>query len=175
MSRAAIRYAKAIFEIAESKGTASAVLADMLHINKTIGGNKELSDFLNNPTTKGDVKFNVLNEVFKDSQAQTLGLFRLIMVNKRFEILSAITESYHQLYDVVNHNELAVVTTAVPMDANLEKQVLAKIKTFSTNNITIENHVDPSIIGGFIIRMGDKQFNASIANKLQELKREFSN
>lgn len=175
MSRAAIRYAKAIFEIAESKGTASAVLADMLHINKTIGENKELSDFLNNPTTKGDVKFNVLNEVFKGSQAQTLGLFRLIMVNKRFEILSAITESYHQLYDVVNQNELAVVTTAVPMDANLEKQVLAKIKTFSTNNITIENQVDPSIIGGFIIRMGDKQFNASIANKLQELKREFSN
>jgi F-type H+-transporting ATPase subunit delta len=52
---------------------------------------------------------------------------------------------------------------------------LAKIKTFSAKNITIQNHVDPSIIGGFIIRMGDKQFNASLANKLQELKRAFSN
>lgn len=175
MSRAAIRYAKAIFEIAESKGTAKAVLSDMLHIRKTIEENKELADFLNSPTIKGDVKWNVLKEVFKDVQAQTLGLFQLIMVNKRFDILMDITTSYRTLFDIANNNELAVVTTAIPMDAALEQQVMAKIKTFSSNNITIENHVDSTIIGGFIIRMGDKQFNASVANKLQELKREFSN
>lgn len=175
MSRAAIRYAKAIFEIAESKGTASAVLSDMLHIKKTVEENKELADFLNSPTIKGDVKWNVLKEVFKDVQPQTAGLFQLIMVNKRFEILSEITVSYQSLFNIANNNELAIVTTAIPMDAALEQQVLAKIKSFSAKNITIENHIDPSIIGGFVIRMGDKQFNASLANKLQELKRAFSN
>jgi F-type H+-transporting ATPase subunit delta len=175
MSRAAIRYAKAIFEIAESKGTSSAVLSDMLHINKTIGENLELANFLNNPTIKGDTKWNVLKEVFAKTQPQTAGLFQLIMVNKRFEILVSITDAYKKIYDEVNQLELAVVTTAVPMNAALESEVLGKIKTLTSNKITIENKVDPAIIGGFIIRMGDKQFNASIANKLQQLKREFSN
>jgi F-type H+-transporting ATPase subunit delta len=52
---------------------------------------------------------------------------------------------------------------------------LAKIATFSDKKITIENIVDPSIIGGFVLRIGDKQYNASVANRLQELKRELSN
>ncbi len=61
------------------------------------------------------------------------------------------------------------------MDAALEAKVLAKIASFSNKNITIQNIVDPAIIGGFILRIGDKQYNASVANRLQTLKREFSN
>jgi F-type H+-transporting ATPase subunit delta len=61
------------------------------------------------------------------------------------------------------------------MDAALETQVLAKIATISDKKITLQNIVDPAIIGGFILRMGDKQYNASVANRLQELRREFSN
>ena len=58
---------------------------------------------------------------------------------------------------------------------DLKTKVLAKIATFSNKNVTIDNIVDPSIIGGFIIRIGDMQYNASIANRLQVLKRELSN
>lgn len=61
------------------------------------------------------------------------------------------------------------------MTSELETKVLAKIASFSNKKITIENIVDPAIIGGFILRMGDKQYNASVANSLQNLKREFSN
>jgi F-type H+-transporting ATPase subunit delta len=75
----------------------------------------------------------------------------------------------------MNGVEVAKVTTAVPMDAALESKVLAKVATLSSKKITIENSVDPSIIGGFILRIGDKQYNASIANRLQVLKRELSN
>jgi F-type H+-transporting ATPase subunit delta len=53
--------------------------------------------------------------------------------------------------------------------------VLEKIASFSNKNITIQNIVDPAIIGGFILRMGDKQYNASVSSRLQNLKREFSN
>jgi F-type H+-transporting ATPase subunit delta len=65
-------------------------------------------------------------------------------------------------------NGVEVVTTAIAMDAVLEAKVLAKI-ALSDKKITIENHVD--IIGGFILRIGDKQYNASVANRLQVLKR----
>jgi F-type H+-transporting ATPase subunit delta len=71
--------------------------------------------------------------------------------------------------------DTAVVTTAFPMDASLEKLVLEKVATFSNKTITLENIVDPTIIGGFILRIGDKQYNASVTNRLQQLKREFSN
>jgi F-type H+-transporting ATPase subunit delta len=76
----------------------------------------------------------------------------------------------------MNGVEVAKVTTAIPMDAALEAKVSAKIASFSSSKkITIENTVDPSIIGGFILRIGDKQYNASIADRLQVLKRELSN
>lgn len=175
MSRAAIRYAKAIYEIAEAKGAAKNVNENMSSIRDAINTHHDLQVFLENPTIKGEAKLDVLTNTFTGVESQTLGLFRLLLENKRFEILEAITFQYNLLFDKMNGIELAKVTTAIPMDANLEKQILNKIKEFSNNKITIENIVDPSIIGGFIIRMGDKQFNASIANKLQQLKREFSN
>jgi F-type H+-transporting ATPase subunit delta len=175
MSRAAIRYAKAILDIAQVQGTAVAVNADMQSIFETIDAQAELSDFLQNPTVKVDGKAAVLKQIFQNVQPQTLGLFRLLEENKRFGILKAICAQYKVLFDQMNGNEVAKVTTAVAMTAATEQLVLEKIKSFSKNNITIENIIDPSIIGGFIISMGDKQFNASVAHKLQQLKREFSN
>ena len=174
-SRAAIRYAKAILEIADSKGVASEVSADMTLIATTITGNSELTHFIQNPLIKTDTKKNVVLEVFASVNPVTQSLFHLLLENKRFEILAAIAVEYNNLFDVMNGVEVAKVTTAFPMDAALEAKVLAKIATFSDKKVTIENTVDASIIGGFILRIGDKQYNASVANRLHVLKRELSN
>ena len=173
--RSAIRYAKAILEIADSKGVASEVSADMTLIAKTITGNPELSHFIQNPLIKTDTKKNVVLEVFATVNPVTQSLFHLLLENKRFEILAAIAVEYNNLFDVMNGVEVAKVTTAFPMDTALEAKVLAKIATFSDKKVTIENTVDASIIGGFILRIGDKQYNASVANRLHVLKRELSN
>ena len=173
--RAAIRYAKAILEIADSKGVASEVSADMTLIATTITGNSELTHFIQNPLIKTDTKKNVVLEVFASVNPVTQSLFHLLLENKRFEILAAIAVEYNNLFDVMNGVEVAKVTTAFPMDAALEAKVLAKIATFSDKKVTIENTVDTSIIGGFILRIGDKQYNASVANRLHVLKRELSN
>ncbi len=175
MSRAAIRYAKAILEFATDANKAAAVNEDMKSIGTTINSNQELSDFLSNPIIKQEVKNAALKEVFSSVQPETNKLFDLLLENKRFEILSAISSEYSTLFDANNGVQSATVTTAIEMTPELEQQVLAKIATFSSKKITIENTVDPSIIGGFILRIGDMQYNASVANKLQELKREFSN
>ena len=173
--RAAIRYAKAILEIADSKGVASEVSADMTLIATTITGNSELTHFIQNPLIKTDTKKNVVLEVFASVNPFTQSIFHLLLENKRFEILAAIAVEYNNLFDVMNGVEVAKVTTAFPMDAALEAKVLAKIATFSDKKVTIENTVDASIIGGFILRIGDKQYNASVANRLHVLKRELSN
>ena len=173
--RAAIRYSKAILDLANSKGVAEVVSNDMKTIAATINGNLELTTFIQNPTIKVEVKEKALLEVFAESNSVTKGLFHLLFENKRFEILGAIAVEYGKLSDLANGKELAQVTTAFPMDVALEAQVLEKIATFSDKKITIENIVDPAIIGGFILRIGDKQYNASVYNRLQVLKKEFSN
>jgi F-type H+-transporting ATPase subunit delta len=174
-TRAAIRYAKAILDIAHGKGVATAVNNDMAVIGSTINGNLELSTFISNPTTKVDRKNSALSEIFTDINGVTKSLFQLLHENKRFEILSDIAAEYSKLFEEMNGMEKAIVTTAIPMDEELEAKVLSKILTFSNKKIIIENIVDPAIIGGFILRIGDQQYNASVANRLQVLKRELSN
>ncbi len=174
-TRAAIRYAKAILDLASSLGLASEVNKDMTLIHTTLNDNLELTTFIHNPTIAVDVKENVLKEVFANVNGVTNGLFHLLFVNKRFEILNAIALQYNRLFDELNGLELAVVTTATPLTSDLEIKVLQKIATLTDKKVTIKNVVDESIIGGFILRIGDKQFNASIANSLYVLKRELSN
>jgi len=175
MSRAAIRYAKAILETAVSSGKANKVNEDMKSIIAAVNSSADLKDFLASPIITSEVKMNVLSEVFGSVQADTKSLFRLLQENKRFEILEAIATQFNAQFDEMNGVEVAKVTTAFPITADLEAKILAKATSISTKKITIQNTVDPSIIGGFILRIGDKQYNASVSNRLQELKREFSN
>ena len=174
-TRAAIRYAKAILDLANSKSVASEVSQDMILIAKTIKENQELAAFIENPTLKNEIKYNALLEVFASANAVTKGLFQLLLENKRFELLAAITVEFNKLFDEANGVQVAKVTTAVAITPEMETKVMAKVKEFSDKKITIENTVDPSIIGGFILRIGDQQYNASVANRLQVLKRELSN
>ena len=174
-TRAAIRYATAILDLSDSKGVTEIVNNDMKSIASTIKGNEELNTFIHNPTITVEVKEKALLEVFATADNVTKGLLHLLFENKRFEILDVIATEYSRLFDIKNNVEVAKVTTAIAMDAALEAKVLAKIATLSDKKITIENVIDPSIIGGFILRIGDQQYNASVANRLQVLKRELSN
>lgn len=175
MSRAANRYAKAIMDNAVAAGKADAVNTDMKTITETVHSNHELKLFLVSPVVNNEAKFNALSEIFTGIQNDTQSLFRLLKENKRFEILGEIAHQFSQLHDKINGIEIAKVTTAFPITAELEAKVLSKIKEFSNKKITLINTVDPTIIGGFILRIGDQQYNASVANRLQQLKREFSN
>lgn len=175
MSRAAIRYAKAILELAHSRGIASEVNNDMIHIGQTISGHGELTAFLQDPTKTLKAKQGAVTEIFADVNPVTKGLFNLLGENKRFEILSAIASEYEKQFEVMNGMETATVTTAIPMDAELEGKVMTKILTLTNKKVNIKNVVNPDIIGGFILRIGDQQYNASVANRLQVLKRELSN
>ena len=175
MSRAAIRYAKAILETAVSSGKANQVNEDMKSIIAAVDSSADLNQFLASPIISSDVKMKALSEVFSSVQAETKSLFRLLQENKRFEILVAIATQFNAQFDEMNGVEVAKVTTAFPITAELEAKILAKAATISTKKLTIQNTVDPLIIGGFILRIGDKQYNASVSNRLQELKREFSN
>ncbi len=173
-TRAAIRYAKAILEIAQANNNTAKVATDMNAIVNAVKDSKELRNFLQSPIIKGDIKYASLVEIFAAAQKETKSLFQLLLTNKRFELLPNIALDFQALVNELNGVEIAKVTTAFPLTVELEAKILAKIKEFSNKTITIENSVDESIIGGFILTMGDKQYNASVASRLQNLKREFS-
>lgn len=174
-TRAASRYAKAMLEISTEKGNADAINNDMIFISQSVAQSEELKTFLSNPIINGNTKLGAVSEIFGSVSGETKELFNLLMQNKRFAILEAIASKYQEMYDEQRGLEKAVVTTAIPMDAALEERILAKIKETSTKTVVITNVVDPSILGGFILRIGDRQYNASIAHQLQVLKRELTN
>jgi F-type H+-transporting ATPase subunit delta len=174
-TRAAIRYAKAILEIAQASNNTANVTNDMTSIVNAVKESKELKNFLQSPIIKGEVKYSSLVAIFATTQKETKSLFQLLLANKRFELLPTIASDFKGLVNELNGVEIAKVTTAFPLTADLETKVLAKIKEFSNKSITIENIVDESIIGGFILTIGDQQYNASVSSSLQNLKREFAN
>lgn len=174
-TRAAIRYAKAILDQANDLNATDMVQEDMKLIASTVASNQELELFISNPILNVEAKNDALSEIFVNTHAVTKSLFRLLLENKRFELLHDISVEFSKLYDESKGIQHAEVTTAFTMDQALEEKVMAKIRTFSDKKIIIKNIVDPAIIGGFIIRIGDQQYNASIANSLHTLKRELSN
>jgi len=174
LSRAASRYAKAILSLAIDKKEAAGVNDEMKNILVTINGNKELRDFMSSPLIKSEQKRGALKQVFKDSSTITMGSFDLLVDNKRADILMDVATKYVLLFEDMNKREIATVTTAVEITADLEKKVLAKAKELAGKEVTLEKKIDESILGGFILRVGDQEINASVANKLGELKRTFA-
>lgn len=174
--RAALRYAKAILNLAKDSKEETFVNNDMLFIATTISENSEFDVMLRSPIVKSSDKINVLNAIFKDKVNNiTLGLFHLLQDNKRIAMLNSIAKQYAVIYDFDKHMQVAKVTTAVALTEDLEKQVLAKIVALTGGKANLENAVNPAILGGFILRVGDVQYDASISNYLNELKKEFDN
>ncbi|WP_375325949.1 ATP synthase F1 subunit delta [Flagellimonas sp. GZD32] len=174
-NRAAIRYAKATLDFAIEKKAAEAVENDMREIAATIAENVELQNVLESPIIKAEVKTNTLLEIFKGANEITKGLVGTLIGNKRIAMLQEVAYKYIILHEKLKGEEVAYVTTAVPLTAELEKKILAQVTKATGNKVTLENKVDESIIGGFVLRVGDTQYDASIANKLNGLKREFTN
>ena len=175
-ARAALRYAKAILNLSKDSKAELAVNEDMSLIAKTISENDDLEVMLKSPVIKVTDKMNVLNALFDGKVNNiTLGLFHLLQDNKRIAMLESIAKQYSIIFDFYTHTQVAKVTTAVPLTKKVEEQVLAKVVALTGEKAKLENVINPAILGGFILRVGDVQYDASISNYLNELKKEFDN
>ncbi|WP_147677689.1 ATP synthase F1 subunit delta [Algibacter pacificus] len=173
-ARAAIRYAKALLSLASDQNTADIVGNDMKLIANTLATSKDLSEALQSPVIPSSIKKSTLLEVFKNSNVLTNNLIDTLIANNRINILGEVAVKYNQLLDNSKGVEMATVTTAVELTSALKEIVLAKAKTLTGKNIEVKNIIDESILGGFILRIGDMQYNASVANQLNKLKQEFT-
>lgn len=174
-SRAAIRYARAILDLALEKKVADAVEQDMQQIVQTVSSNKEVEDMLGNPVIKGSDKKEALIALFKGINPMTEGVLSMLVDNKRIGMLREVAFKYLVLYREKKGEEEAVITTAVPLTPEIEKKALKQIASMTENKVTLTNKVDEEILGGFVLRIGDMQYDASIATQLNNIKREFTN
>ena len=174
-TRAAIRYAKALLELALSKNTADAVNDDMVTIRESIHASEDLNNLIQSAVIKSNDKKAALLKVFTKANPLFSNLLDVLVTNKRVQLLEPIASQFIALYKAHQGIEEAIVTTAVPLTKTLEAQILTKVASLtSSKNISIKNNIDESIIGGFVLRVGDQQYDASITNQLNTLKREFT-
>jgi F-type H+-transporting ATPase subunit delta len=171
-TRASIRYAKAALNLAKDQNMAEAVNDDMRQIAATVAENEDLKAMLLSPVIKSSIKRTALLEIFKNANAITVNLIDALIINKRLTLLEDIAIRVNQLYDELKGVETAQVITAIPLTDELKAKALAKIKALTGKEVEVENIIDEKILGGFILRVGDIQYNASVANKLNKLKRE---
>jgi F-type H+-transporting ATPase subunit delta len=173
-TRAAIRYAKAVLSLASDNKQAAVVQADMALISQTIANNASLEAVLKSPVVKLSEKADVLKAIFSSVSEESKSLFNTLVTNKRVDILSQVATQFGILYDIENNKENAFVTTAIPMTSEIEAKVMARLQTLTTKEVTLNNSVDEDILGGFILRVGDQQYDASVSNQLNTLKRKFT-
>lgn len=173
-TRAASRYAKSFIDLASEQGTLEKAYADMKYIAEVCKGNHEFISFLKSPIIKTDKKQAVLKAVFEGKLNKiTEAYVHLITAKRREMYLAEIAEEFINQYNHKKQILKAVVTTANGIDDATRKQVLSMVKGASQSEVVLEEKINKDIIGGFIIRVGDKQIDASIARKLEDLKREF--
>jgi len=170
---AAQRYAKALLSLATDSETVERVSADIRLVNHTIRDSRELQNLLKSPVVNDRLKKDCLKAVFKDAGAQTLQLFEVLIDNKRIGLLKKVTDAFIALMDKINNVTAAKVTTAVPMTEDLENKVMAKIREITGGKVTLSKAVDEHLIGGFLLRIGDLQYDASVSGKLNGLKYKF--
>ena len=169
-TRAALRYAKAMLSYAQESKAAEVVAKDMHALISLLHENNEVQRVLENPILPVAEKEAVLKELFSHASPETFKLFSLLAAKNRLSILVATGEKYVQLYAQSQGEVIAIVTTAVELTPPLKQLVLEKAKGLTKDNVQLENKINPEIIGGFILKIGDLQYDASVSHQLKSIK-----
>lgn len=174
-SLVAIRYARAIWDLARSKKAEADVLRDMVSVEDTLKDSPDLNAVLRDPTIQGEIKKQVLLNIWKDSHTITQGLFETLKANGRLSLLDEVASGYRELHGSGLMQDQATVYSASPLGPEVLDQIGKKLQTISQKQIVVSNEIRPELIGGFVIRWGDMRYDASVSQQLSSLKREFTN
>lgn len=173
-TRAALRYAKATLSVAKDRGIVEEINKDMMLISDVVSESKDLLVMLKSPVIKNSVKRKVLEEIFsKKVNPLTMEVINLLFENDRINLLPLVAKEYIIIYDYLKGIEKAIITTPVPLSKKLEKKFLDKITKITGKEINIENVVDPDIVGGYVLRVGDKQLDSSVVGMLNSVLHQF--
>ena len=173
-TRATSRYAKSLLELAKEQNTLELCKTDMAGVVSLCQNSRELVLLLKSPVVKTDKKLAIIAEVFVGCSPLVLNFINLITKKKREALLFDIAQSFLDLYKIDQGIESATLTTAAALDEDTRQQILGFIKKQGVNQVDLTEQIDESLIGGAILRLGDKQLDASVARQIKDLKQTFN-
>ena len=169
-TKVAARYATALLELAIEQNKVEQIAADLKYL---LEANDETRDFqllLDSPIVKSDKKIAIFAELFGQFEDLTMSFVKLITNNGRERYLPGIAEAFD--VQVKEYKGIVPVTliSAVPMEDSTRSTILEKVEKSVKGQLEVTELIDESLIGGFIVRMGDKQIDASVASQFNDLK-----
>lgn len=172
----ASRYAKSLLELATESSQLDVVRADMKSVEKLCGENREFVLFLESPVIKTDKKVEVINEVFKGKLSALTLSFLLLITNKHREsLIPQIASAFDEQYKLNKNIFTAVVTSATGLDKSTREKVLNLITTQLKGEVELVEKTDPNTIGGFVLKVGDKQIDKTVHRQLLDIKKHLTN
>ncbi len=163
------KYARALFRAMEEKEALDEAKAEFIKLRGFLEENPGIKRFMYYYPVKEELKKDVIQKISEGFLPEFINFLRLLIGKKRFGLLDVIEEEFIKLANKAQGLEIVRVTTPQPLDADQKDQFISILRELSGKTIQLEEHIDPDIIGGFILRLGDSIFDASVKTQLQRI------
>ncbi|WP_312419467.1 ATP synthase F1 subunit delta [Epilithonimonas sp.] len=172
-SKVAKRYAQGLLDFTQESGNTESVFGEMRDVVKIMSESKELVQFLNTPFIDARKKDAVALEIFKDFSPVSKNIIRLVIKQGREAQLKNIAQEFiNKVEDIKGTQRISLVTATKLSEQNIQK-IIADSKMVNVSNYDLEMIIKPDILGGYILRVGDQQIDASVKTQLNNIKKEF--
>lgn len=166
------RYAKAIFELAEENGQLDQTYQELSALRQVFEENDSLAALLSGVDLSLAEKKSLIDALKKDASPFVSNLIQMVFDYGRMDDLVAIIDEFERRYDAFNKRIHAEVITAVQLDTKQRDQLKAGLaKRLSANEIVLHETVDPSTLGGVIIRANNETLDGSLSSKIEQIRR----
>jgi len=174
--RLAARYAKSITDLAVETDTLDTVFDNMILLDEACRNSRELVNFFKSPVINAGKKEKIFLAIFKDQLAEITQKFVILLIKKgREAFLPEIALAVIRRYRQIKNIREVKLTTTFPLSKELTSEILTKIKHEIPNQqIDLATENNQNLIGGFVLETNNTVFDASIARKLKEIKKEFT-
>nr|QCI04240.1 ATP synthase CF1 subunit delta [Anotrichium furcellatum] len=164
-------YAEALLSLAKANNVLNKTNEDLSLINNTIDSSKDLQSILFNPLIDIQSKNKILTKLFDDKVNDFILKFLLVLVERRrIFLLNAIIQKYFDLSYKLESTIVVELSTAIPFNEMQQSNLITKLKAMtSSNNIKLVMSIDKTLIGGFIVKIGSKVIDTSLAGKLKQI------
>ncbi len=173
-SRLAGRYAKALFDLAQEKKETDRIFEDMKQLHRISQTNRDFVALLKNPVINPDKKNKVFRAIFENYfHPLSLSFLSIILKKNREAYVKFISGEFITLYKEYKNIKTAYLYTAAEASNTIKQEIIKILEEDFKAEIELISETNPELIGGFIIKVDDKQLDASIQNKLKQLSKEF--
>lgn len=165
-------YASALFELASEAGQVETIESNFAAITALIGESPDFSRFLFSPAIPADVKAAAMDTILAKAKADPLlsKFIKLVAQNGRLFVLPAIIADFRALAAKARGEVSAEVTSAAPLSARQIESLAETLKAKIGKTVTLIGHVDPSLIGGLVVKVGSQMIDSSLKTKLAAMK-----